>query len=342
MARCETIDLPAAVAEAIDAGGLLQPRQNVLVGVSGGLDSVVLLDVLRRLAGEPARGYRLVVGHLDHGLRATSAEDATFVKDLADRQGLELLAERVETLARARAEAGGIEHAARMERYAFFGRACRDCSAEAVALAHHADDQAETVLFRILRGTSLRGLAGMAPRRELHPGVVLIRPLLGIPRQMLRDWAERQGLGWREDPSNAETQHRRNLLRHDVLPVVRKGINPAVEEALLRLADQARRAERFLCDRARAVLAQCTSLRQADRVLLEASRLAAEPAVVQTTAIRLALEDLALPERNLTAEHLDAVAGLLQDRSGRVNLPGDFAALRRGSQLLLLTPGAGG
>lgn len=331
-------DLLHRLADRINDGPLLAPGEGVLVGVSGGVDSVVLLDLLAELAGEQDRRYRLTVGHLDHRLRSESADEAEFVADLARAHSLPILRERVDVRSLADASGEGIEHAARQARYGFFRRAAEQARATAVALAHHADDNVETVLFRIFRGTGLRGLAGIPPVRDLGGGLRVVRPLLDFSREQLLDWARTRNLPWREDPSNQDPAYRRNVLRHELLPLVRQSVNPDVSQAILRLADQAHQAERFVQACARAALAESLSHSEANRVLIEADRLAFQQGIVRTTALREVLEDLHLPQRNLSADHLSAVDRLLFAPSGRVNLPGGFSATRRGSQLLLAGP----
>ena len=332
-------DLLTNFADRMDEDGFPEAGEGVLVGVSGGVDSVVLLDLLAELAGRKRRRYRLTVAHLDHGLRAESAEEADFVESLARSRWLPIVRERIEVRVQADAAGEGVEHAAREARYAFFRRAAGNAHATAVALGHHADDNAETILFRLFRGTGLRGLAGIPPVRALGRNLRVVRPLLDFPRERLLAWARSRNLSWREDPSNEDPVYRRNVLRHELLPLVRRTVNPDARQAVLRLADQAQQAERFVQRCARAVLAESLSHRQSDRALIESGRLAVEPDIVRTTALRLILEDMHLPQRNLSAEHLSAVDGLLFESSGTVNLPGGFTATRRGSQLLLAGPG---
>jgi tRNA(Ile)-lysidine synthase len=329
------------LAGAIDADGLLAAGQSVLVGVSGGADSVAMLAALRVLAGEAARTYRLTVGHLDHSLRDESAGDAAFVAALARKWGLECITERVDVAAEADRLGEGVEHAARTARYEFFARAARQCGASAVAVAHHADDNAETILFRVLRGTALRGLAGMPVTRSLpaaepeSPALRIIRPMLGFRRREILDYCRARSLEWREDHTNAETVYRRNFLRHQLLPLIREKLNPQADDALLRLGRFAAQTEAYLTAQAEALLGRAVSHRQADRVLLDAAVFADEAPIIRQTAVRLAMESLGAPQRDLTAEHLVATDGLLNVSAGVVNLPGRFEARRRGSQIIL-------
>jgi len=337
--------LERTLARAIDAEALLQPGRRVLVGVSGGADSVALLHGLCALAGQVNRRYELIVAHLDHALRTESAEDARFVANLADRLGLECILARADVAARARQDGQGTEHAARMERYEFFARSTARCEASAVALAHHADDNVETILFRILRGTGLRGLAGMQAKRELPSsgGAVLVRPMLHLRRAEILDYCHAVKLSWREDHTNADSAYRRNFLRQELLPLVRRRVNDQADEAILRLAGHARLAEAYLTRQAEMLLAKSVAHEDAERILLDAAVLAPSgpdpaEAILRTTAYRITLERLGLGERNLTAEHLAAVDSLLDSVGGAVNLPQGFYARRERGHLLFVRP----
>lgn len=338
----DNLSLPDRLAECIDRAGLIAPGQAVVLAVSGGLDSVVLLDALAELAGRSGRAYRLTVAHLDHRLRDDSGEDAAFVADLARRYDLPCEVEAVDVAVEAARLGEGVEHAARTARYEFLGRVAAGCLADAIAMGHHAADQVETVLFRLFRGTALRGLAGMAQARPIDgPGSPrLIRPLLEFPRAALESHARSRELTWREDPSNASIDHSRNVIRHELLPLVREHLNPAADEAVRRLASRAGQVERFVKAEARDWLDRSISLRADDRILLDAGVLASADGAVRTTAIRLVLEELDIGLRDLSADHLQAVDALLAATDGTVNLPCGFRAVRRGSQLLLLTPQA--
>lgn len=211
------------VAEAVRRHGLWAPGDRVAVAVSGGLDSVVLLDVLAETRGVH-RG-RLSVVTVDHGTRPGSAEDARFVARLSRRRGLPC---HVATRALG---PGATERACRDARYAVLDA----LDVDRVALAHHRDDQAETLLIALLRGHGARGLAGMARRRGRY-----VRPLLDAPRRALEAYADARGLAWREDPTNADGRWLRNRVRHRLRPLLedlRPGASHAVARTAQRLAE---------------------------------------------------------------------------------------------------------
>lgn len=207
---------------------LIPDGATVLVAVSGGLDSVVLLDLLRGLADNMS--LRLVVGHFDHRMRDGSAADAHWVRGLC--RAWDLPFSRGEAAVPPRSEAE-----ARRQRYQFLHGAAQEAGAARIAVAHHADDQAETVLFRLARGTGLGGLAGMAARRGS-----IVRPLLPFRRARLVAWATERGLRHRSDPSNLDLRFARNRIRHVALPALER-VRPGTVASILRLADEAARAE---------------------------------------------------------------------------------------------------
>ena len=194
----------------------------VVVACSGGLDSCVLLHLLRFAVPEQ---LHVVVAHYDHGIRGESAADALWMRGLCTAWGVPLRTERPEEAARS-------EDAAREARYDFLERVRRGASASSILIAHHADDQAETVLFRVLRGTGISGLASIPRSRD--PGI--FRPLLGFWRGELEAYARRARVAWREDPSNDELNYTRNVLRHRLLPDAERLVAPGARRALVRLA----------------------------------------------------------------------------------------------------------
>jgi tRNA(Ile)-lysidine synthase len=235
-----------AVRLALQGGSAPGRGEAVVVALSGGADSVALLDALASAA--PVHGLRLVAAHLDHRLRPGSRDDARFCASLCARLGVPLRAGGAPVAARAAREGAGLEAAARRARYAFLRAVSRDQGATAIAVAHTLDDQAETVLLRLLRGAGARGLGAMAPRRG-----DLWRPLLGVTRAEILRHLRARGLDWREDPSNADLTHRRNRVRHELLPYLESRFNPDVRRAIARTAALLRDEDALLAARARRV-----------------------------------------------------------------------------------------
>ncbi|HUU59698.1 MAG TPA: tRNA lysidine(34) synthetase TilS [Phycisphaerae bacterium] len=335
---------PAAFIEAvgrfIDDNALLPPSAAVLVGVSGGADSVALLAVLRELSADPARGYSLTVGHLHHGLRADADGDEQFVIELSRGWSIPCIVDRCNAAAEAKDAGESVEQAARRLRYAFFLRAARQSGAGHVAVGHHADDNAETILHRVIRGTHLRGLSGIRPRRRIGDSQVhVVRPLLRVRRSEIEAFCRASGLSWRTDHTNADTGYRRNFIRHELLPLLRERINPAADEALLRLGKAAAEAEALLSAEAARALEAARRQAPADgqvQVVLDRAELAGRPPLIAACALRKLMEEANVPMRELGMERFEELLALL-DPAGPAAVPlGGGWRMRREADAILL------
>jgi tRNA(Ile)-lysidine synthase len=227
--------------DAVARCGLL-PDQLVLVGVSGGADSLALMHGLHKL------GYPMVIAHLDHALREDSTEDATFVRQLAGQMGLPFVEKRVDVRTFAVQRSQSIEEAARNVRYTFLFDTAREVNAQALATAHHADDQVETVLMHFLRGAALGGLSGMDYRRVMpiwDDTIPIVRPLLGVWRNEIEAYLGEVGWSPREDLSNQDTTYFRNRLRHELIPEL-ETYNPQARQVLWRMAQVLREEDHYL------------------------------------------------------------------------------------------------
>lgn len=221
---------------------LLRPGMRVAVAVSGGADSVALLRALVEAAGEI--GLVLSVAHLHHGIRGADADgDAEFVAGLAAEHGLAFHRRNVNAPAAAKEKRKSLEEAARNLRYGWFDELLAGGVVDAVATAHTLDDQAETVLHKLLRGAWTEGLSGIHPVLKRAKGVV-VRPFLGMRRSEIEEWLSRVGQCWREDVTNADTVYTRNRLRHELLPAL-AAYNPRIYGHLADLATLARDEEAY-------------------------------------------------------------------------------------------------
>ncbi|SDB98153.1 tRNA lysidine(34) synthetase TilS [Paraburkholderia lycopersici] len=223
----------------------------IAIAYSGGLDSSVLLDGAVRVAG----AGRLVALHVHHGLSPNADAWLAHCETTARAYGVTFDARRVEV---ARDDAAGVEAAARDARYRALDAMCAAHGAQALWLAQHADDQAETVLLQLLRGAGLAGIAAMAPSRAVAAGVPRMRPLLPLLRAQLERHARAHGLHWIDDESNADTRYARNALRHDVMPALSAHF-PGYRDALARTAAHAASSQRLLDDLAQLDLREVAS-----------------------------------------------------------------------------------
>ncbi len=302
---------------------MIRPGDRVGVAVSGGSDSIALLRLLLELRGD--LGITLVALHFNHRLRgAESDADEQFVGALASQFAVEWMTGCEDVAAVARTRGWNLEDAARRLRYSFFASLMKSGTVTRVAIAHTADDQAETVLARLLRGTGPAGLAAIYPIK-VFPGGCVVRPLLEIRREELRDYLENLGQPWREDRSNTDTSRLRARLRHNVLPMLERELQPAIVAHLCRLADLARKDEGFWTE-LMAELVRTLTRREGSRLGIRADDLLAplswlapssgagpEGGVVSAQAIAR----LAVPAQAALAPRMvRAIVGRLRDASG--------------------------
>jgi tRNA(Ile)-lysidine synthetase-like protein len=295
----------------------------VLVGVSGGVDSVALLHALH------AGGWkRLVIAHLNHGLRGRAAAlDAAFVRRLGARLGLRVIEARADTAAVAIARKLSPEAAAREARYEFFAEAARQARCRTVVVAHHADDQAETFLFNLLRGSGPAGLGGMRARSVRRIGgmeLEILRPLLGVWRGEIEEYARRHRLRHREDASNASARHTRNRLRRTVIPFLSKEFGRDVRPSLWRAAEIIAAEQEWLM--------QCVPAAGPE---LSIPALRALPEALQRQAIHGWLRENGVGQ--ITFELVEKIRALIPAGAAgaKANLPGGRFARRRAGKLFV-------
>jgi tRNA(Ile)-lysidine synthase len=300
-----------AVRDFIRKHGLLEEGDTVLAGVSGGPDSLALLFILRALAKEMR--LRLRIAHLDHGLRPESAAEARYVAALADKLKIPAVISRAE-LGKT-AKKGSLEEACRNARLDFLLRAAKDAQADKIALGHNLDDQAETVLMRILRGTGLYGLAGILPKRVIY-GHTIIRPLLGLRRREIEAYLKRKKVIPLRDASNAEDVFLRNRMRRKLLPFLEKEYNRNIKQALANLAEGAAYDYEFLGRCARRAMGK-----KGSRIAL--ARLKKAHPAIRRIIFRQAIAAAQGDTRRITFQHIREIEDLLWNRpvGSVVNLP---------------------
>jgi tRNA(Ile)-lysidine synthase len=296
----------------------MSKSRKLLVGVSGGRDSMVLLDALLEC------GFgNLVVCHLNHTLRGrSSSADELFVRREAGRRGLPVEIARARTAEFAKENAMSIELAARELRYAFFEECAKRTRCRTLLLAHHADDQVETCLFNFLRGTGAAGLGGMKPVAQ-RGSLTILRPMLGVTRSEILAAQRLRKIRFREDASNAETRHTRNKLRHHVIPAIEEAVGPSFRQAILRAAEILRAEDVWM-----------SSLTPEPREKLLLKTLRQMHPAAQARLVLAWLKIHGIPEAGF--KETSRVLSLLNiSNPAKVNLPGDWHARRRAGVLFL-------
>ena len=300
--------------------GMLPPAGGLLLcAVSGGRDSVCLLHYLANLA--PGRGFSVAAAHLNHKMRPEAQRDEDFVRALCRKLDVPFYTETAPVYETAEQWGLGVEETGRRLRYDFLQRTAGAIGAERIATAHHAQDQAETVLLNLLRGTGPEGLAGIPPVRGR-----IVRPLLQTSRREIEDYLEEHGLSHVEDSTNQDTHYARNRLRRELWPQL-ETINPALTRSIGRTAEILRSENTYLDTLAADYLPQSGTA-------LETARLLSAPEALRPRILRLLLQRLPGGKRDVGAVHIDALLALAVG-GGTLDLPGEMQAVCRGGQLRL-------
>jgi len=305
---------------------LLAEHQKLIVAVSGGVDSMVMVDVLVR-----ERGLQLCVAHFNHCLRGPESDaDEAFVRERARQYGLEFYGERADTAAFAKIGRMGIQDAARTLRYAFLENLLVSTGFDRIATGHTADDNAETVLLNLFRGAGVQGLSGIPVFRK-DTGV--IRPLLFATRAEIDGYARERNIPFRSDSSNEHDDYRRNFIRHRIVEVLRNEGFPAIVTTLQRTADLFRELEIYLTHHARQLLDLALVKRTSETLHLSIAALRGSPVLLQQYVILLAGEDFIGSRPD--ADAVGRVLGLMDSAPGAwIPLLGDQAVYRDREELV--------
>ena len=318
-------------------------KTRVLVAVSGGADSVSMLLGLRQLQDE--LGLTLHAAHLNHQLRgAASDADAMWVADLCGKLAIPCDVGRGSVSDAPERTKLGLEGAARVVRRRFLQRIATEQQCAGIAIAHTVDDQAETILHHILRGTGLAGLRGMHADAMLSEELVfesqatrpLVRPLLQIERATLIAYLAEQQQPYREDATNADTTLTRNRIRHDLLPLLARQFNPQIQQALLRLGQQASEAYADIETRSAELLTAATIEITATHCRLRCAPFAGQPLQLIRESFVLLWRKLDWPRRQMGFDDWDRVVQMLQPQSSPITLPGNITVRRREDLLMLI------
>jgi len=306
--------------------------ETIVLAVSGGPDSLCLLHLFSRLASEYS--LRLIVAYLNHGLRPEAALEEAGVAALADQMSLPFMSKRVNIRSYKKKFGLSEEAAGRRARYRFLLQVARNFQAESIALGHHRDDQAETVLLNLLRGSGIDGLSGMLPLRSIN-GVKLIRPLLDFRRSEIEAYCLEHGLQPYTDSSNLETDYTRNKLRLELIPHLEERYNPRIREALAGLAELAAEDRHYFEHQARKRACQIAE-HKGNYILVDSSSLNALPRAISSRVLRLLLRHYRAG-RELGRVHLNQLLKLAGEGKigARLNLPGGLRAYRAKENLII-------
>jgi tRNA(Ile)-lysidine synthase len=295
-----------SVAEFIDANGLFRPSGGILVAVSGGADSTALMYVLRSLKTAGVLNADLTLAHVNHQLRGRLAdEDEAFVVEQACILDLPVLTRRIAVADFAAEQKLSIETAARNLRMDALAAMAKESNCSYIAAAHHKDDNAETIMHRLLRGTAWRGLAGIWPAKKFPNGVVFVRPFLCVRREQITSYLEEFKIPWRHDHTNDEQAFTRNFIRHSLLPAIQSQTGESLIELFDRLSSGCRRYVDLLDKKVDGLWPNLVIKKEHGQIELDQKVFASAPDCLKAEIIRRALLAVGSGERDFTLEHYE-------------------------------------
>lgn len=300
---------------------MIEPKDTIVLGISGGADSVCLLKILARW--KEAWGISLRAVHVHHQLRGEEADaDERFVRELCENEGIPCRVFHEDVQGMAQREKIGLEEAGRIARYRCFATVCEDVGGGKIALAHHQDDLAETMLHHLVRGTGMAGLCSLKPVSGNR-----IRPLLCLEKEEILVYLEAAGQPWRTDSSNLEDDYTRNRIRHHVLEELKTEVNPRAVRHMAQLSEE--------LEETRAVLAQVAAekrrqyVRKSEKGMLLAEKLKKEPDLIGRQIVHDLLKEISGKQKDFTRIHVEAVQELWNRKVGaRRDLPYGMQAIR--------------
>ena len=330
------VEFEKNIADFIKANQLFGPTAKVLLAVSGGADSTALLYVMRALKAEGVFSGRLIVAHINHQLRGSQAKlDEDFVITHARNLNLPVVTRRLDVRGFARKNKLSIETAARKLRIESLLDIAKANNCNCIATAHQKNDNAETILQRLARGTGFRGLGGIWPAKIFAGKFKFVRPLLCVSRNEVIEYLKERNLKWRIDRTNEDCRYRRNYIRHRLIPALQQRCSGSIVEQLSGLAQSARRFHSMVCSSAGKVwpgLADCAG----EKVKLELKIFSAQPEPVKIELLRRSLARLGSGERNLTQQHFRRILQLAEQNIGgkKIELPDGFVVWREYEKLI--------
>lgn len=334
------------VSDFVSANQLIEKGDTVVIGVSGGADSTCLLFLLLELSKRI--GFTLKVIHVEHGIRGeASMDDATFVEKMCEDLGVPCKSVHIDAIAYAKSHSLTLEEAARVMRYRLFEEYRDEIKVSVsdegddslvrnvkIAVAHHMNDQAETVVFQMLRGSGIKGMSGMSPKRD-H----IIRPLLCLSREEIIEYLNEKGISYRTDESNNDNSYSRNYLRNELIPKM-ESLQPQAVSHINEMATELREIEAYLCRQARPIY-EAAVRRDKEGLYLNVPKILQVDPVLVRTVIRMAVSECVPNRKDVGRSHFEAIIKLLDKGSGkRVILPKGIMVERQGDEIVFLREGS--
>lgn len=313
---------------------MFKPGDTVLVAVSGGPDSLFLLIALKSLKAK-LKLKKLIICNLDHGIRGReSGEDSLFVKKMAEDYDLGFIHKKIDIMDK-KPKGLSTEEAAREERYKFFNAAAGAVKADVVATGHTLDDQAETILMRIIKGASLKGIVGISPVRDEN-GVTVVRPLFELEKKEIERYLDERSIAYRVDSTNLEPVYFRNVVRKEILPHLEK-YNPRLKRALCSLAEHLREDFEFIKEAKKdAIRKTLYAQRDGRKLELKLKDIVIQPKALQKEILRDCLERSGGEVKRLSFRHWKDLERMIaySSKGSALDLPGDIRVTRTSTSLV--------
>ena len=330
------LEFEKKVAGFIKANGLFGSADKILLAVSGGADSTALMYAMCAIKAENVLSSDILCVHINHQLRGSESDgDEAFVIAQADKLNLAVTTRRLDVRGFARKNKLSIETAARKLRIESLLDIAEANNCNWVATAHQKDDNAETVIHRLVRGTGFRGLGGVWPLRCFADGIGFARPLLCVRRDEIVEYLRNRDLKWREDHTNIDCTYRRNLIRHRLIPALQEQCNSPIVELLFDLSGSAQRFYTLVCSEVEKVWPKMAEV-SGEKVTLNLKSFLAQPQPVKVELVRQSLTRLGSGERDLTHQHYERIFELAQQNisGGKIELPDGFVVWREYGNLI--------
>ncbi len=309
---------------------LIEKNEHIVVGVSGGADSISLLYFLYSIKEE--YNLKLTTVHINHCMRGEeSDEDCIFVKKFCDKLGVELKVFNFDINKKAKEESLSTEEAGRKYRYKAFEQVLKENNAQKIAIAHNKDDNAETIIMRFFRGTGARGLSGIAYKRG-----TIIRPLLDCYRKDIEKFCKDNNLEYRQDSTNNLNIYTRNKIRLDLLPYIKEEFNPNIVENLTNMASIFSDEEKFLQDLAKKELDKIILFQDENKIILDIKKLDILDGVILKRVLRLSIRVFNENLNNISIEHIESIINIIKNQTGKkINLPNNIYVFKEYDKIII-------
>lgn len=299
------------VLETIKKYNLIQNGDKIVIGVSGGPDSITLLDILLKIKNKEAIKFDIVVCHINHLIREEATQDEKYVRDFCEKHNIKCFIKRAKVEQISKEEKTGTEETGRKIRYEFFYEILEKTNANIIATAHNKNDNAETVLMNIIRGSGTSGLKGIEPKREK-----LIRPLINIERTQIEEYCKQNNLNPRIDKTNFENTYTRNKVRNMLIPYIKENFNPNIIEAIDRLSDLLREENNYLENKTKDEYIKIFVEKEKEYIALDLKRFNLLETVIKNRIVLYTINELIGTKKGIEKKHIEDIIKLCSNNIG--------------------------